>query len=162
MTTYGIGHTDVLNSCWYFVDAINNHPSMQIMYSDDHAKQYAIAESFLKVSSANIGCCAGVIDGMLIWIHKPSLRDCTKSVCSSGKVFCGQKKKFGLNCHAVCDVHGRILDLSIEYLDQPQIALHFKECLCFRNGRWYLSSEIVLIWRQCLFELTKCRCFRRL
>jgi hypothetical protein len=27
MTTYGIGHTDTINSCWYVVDAINRHPN---------------------------------------------------------------------------------------------------------------------------------------
>ena len=28
MTTYGIGHTDTMNSVWYVVDAINKHPPL--------------------------------------------------------------------------------------------------------------------------------------
>ena len=28
---------------------------------------------------------------------------------------CGRKNKFGLNCQAVCDVHGQILDILITY-----------------------------------------------
>jgi hypothetical protein len=68
------------------------------------------------VSSAGFGCCAGgAKDGILIWIHKTSPRDYLNNRCSPGKFFCGRKKKFGLNCQAVCDVQGRILDISIVY-----------------------------------------------
>ncbi len=40
MTAYGIGHTDTINSCcWYVVDAINGHPRFKIAYQDDHDMQ---------------------------------------------------------------------------------------------------------------------------
>ena len=31
MTTYGIGHTDTIESCWYVVDEVNNHPNFTIV-----------------------------------------------------------------------------------------------------------------------------------
>jgi hypothetical protein len=102
MTTYGIGHTETTNSCWYVVDAINRHPAFTIQYPSNHNQQQSIADGFLEVSAANFKCCAGAIDGILIWIHKPSKKDCIEAGCSSGKFFCGRKKKFGLNCQAVC------------------------------------------------------------
>ncbi len=121
MTTFVIGHTDAINSCWFVVDAIN------------HATQYSIAEGFRKVLSANFGCCAGAIDGVLIWIHKPSSKDCIKSGCSSGKFFCGRKKKFGLNCQAVCDVRGRIPDMSIVYPGSTSDCLAFEAMSLFQK-----------------------------
>ena len=105
MTTFGSSHTDTINSYWFVVDAINRHPSLAIAYPDNHDQQRAIAEGFAAVSAAGFKCCAGAIDGILFWwIHKPSPTDCERSGCSSGKFFCGRKKKFGLNCQAVCDV----------------------------------------------------------
>ena len=47
---------------------------------------------------------AGAIDGILIWMHKPSLKEADAAGVGQKKFFCGQKNKFGLNCQAVCDV----------------------------------------------------------
>jgi hypothetical protein len=69
MTTYGISHTDTINSFWFVVDAINKHPAFKIAYPTDHDKQRSIAAGFLEVSSAGFDCCTGAIDGILIWIH---------------------------------------------------------------------------------------------
>jgi hypothetical protein len=75
LTTFGIGHADTTNSCWYvLVDAINGHPSFNIEYPDKHGKQMSIARGFHEVSAAGFNSCAGAIDGVLIWIHKPSKR----------------------------------------------------------------------------------------
>ncbi len=45
--------------------------------------------------------------------------------------FCGRKGKFGLNCQAVSDVHGRILDLSIRLLGASL------ECIAFEGSDLY-------------------------
>ena len=126
MTTYGISHTDALDSCWYVVDAVNSDRRFDIVFPDDPDLQKRIAEGFRQVSTAYFGCCAGAIDGILIWIHKPSMRDCLDAGCSSGKIFCGRKKKFDLNCQAVCDVRGKILDLSILYPGSTSDILAFE------------------------------------
>jgi hypothetical protein len=102
----------MINSVWYVVDAINAYSEFQISYPADHTEQRAIAEGFRRKSAANFDCCAGAIDGILVWIHKPSQEECTKAGCSDGKFFCGRKHKFGLNCQAVCNSRGKLLDMS--------------------------------------------------
>jgi hypothetical protein len=74
MAAYVIGRCDTINSSWYVVDAINRHPRHDIAYPANHNKQRSIAEGFYDVSSAGFGCCAGVVDEILIWIHTPSQR----------------------------------------------------------------------------------------
>ncbi len=64
-------------------------------FPEDHDKEQSLAQGlFANVSTADFGCCAGAIDGILIWIHKPSLKDCKDAGCSQGKFFCGRKKVF--------------------------------------------------------------------
>jgi hypothetical protein len=61
------------------------------------------------------------------------MRDCLDAGCSSGKFFCGQKKKFGLNCQAVRDVRGKILDLSILYPGSTSDILAFEGSSLFQK-----------------------------
>ena len=133
MTTYGISHTETLNSYWYVVDAVNKHPRFTIEYPDDHDAQRVIAQGFHKVSRAGFKCCAGAIDGILIWIHKPSTKDCMDNGCNEGKFYCGRKKKYGLNCQAVCDAKGRILDISILYPGSTSDCLAFESMSLFQK-----------------------------
>jgi DDE superfamily endonuclease len=135
MTTYGISRTETINSIWYVVDAVNNHPELKITFPEDHVKQQAIAEGFVHVSSAGFKSCVGAIDGILIWIHKPADKDCINSGCNTGSFFCERKNKFGLNCQAVCDVKGRFLDLSIVY---PGCT---SDCLAFEGMTLYEKLE---------------------
>jgi hypothetical protein len=68
MTTYRIGHTDTINSCWYVVDAINRHPRFNIAHPDNHDKQQSIAKGFYKASRAGFRCCAEAIDGIATYM----------------------------------------------------------------------------------------------
>jgi hypothetical protein len=88
MTTYCIGYTGMMQSIWYVVDAIHAHSDFKILYPICREEQHAIAESFGKKSVACFPCCVGAIDGILVWIHKPTEVDCAKAGCSSGKNFC--------------------------------------------------------------------------
>ena len=133
MTTYGLSHTDTINSYWYAADAVNKHPRFAISYPDDHDKQRAIAAGFSEVSSAGFGCCSGAIDGILIRTHKPSAKDCINVGCSPGKFHCSRKKKHGLNCQAVCDVRGRFLDISILYPGSTSDCLAFEGMSLFHR-----------------------------
>jgi DDE superfamily endonuclease len=135
MMTYHIGHCDTISSIRYVIDAINAHPDFEIMYPASHDEQRAIAEGFRKKSGANFDCCAGAIDGILIWIHKPTEEDCEKAGCSSGKFFCGRKHKYGLNCQAVCDLRGRFLDISIVYPGSTS------DCLAFEGMSLFAKLE---------------------
>ena len=53
-------------------------------YPTRHEEQSEIAAGFQAVSEAGFACCAGAIDGILIWITKPSENDCKSVSCSSG------------------------------------------------------------------------------
>lgn len=135
MTSYCIGYTDMMQSVWCVVDAINAHPDFQMLYPADHEQQYAIAESIQKKSGAGFACCAGAIDGILVWIHKPSEADCAKAGCNAGKFYCGRKHKFGLNCQAVCDSQGKFLEMSIQY---PGLT---SDCLAFEGMSLFTRLE---------------------
>ena len=133
MMTYGIGHSDTIRSYWCVVDAINSHPKFKIEYPKNHDEQRQIASGFEKVSHAGFMCCAGAIDGILIRIYKPSKKDCMDIGCNDGKFMCSRKSKFGLNCQAVCDVRGRILDISIIYPGSTSDCLAFAGMLLFHQ-----------------------------
>jgi hypothetical protein len=100
MSTYQIGHTDFFKSVWSVVKAVNGFAGFPLAYPTSHEKQHEIAAGFQKVSAAGFNCCAGAIDGILIWITKPSGEQCEKVGCSEAKFFCARKHKFGMNCQA--------------------------------------------------------------
>ena len=55
--------------------------------------------------------------------------------CGRKKFFCGCKGKFGLNCQAVSDVRGRILDL---FIGLPSAS---SECIAFEGSDLYERFE---------------------
>ena len=79
--------------------------------------------------------CAGAIDGILIWINRPTLEESRKVGVDQQKFYCGRKHKFGLNCQAVCDVRGRFLDISITYGGASS------DLLAFENSKLYKLLE---------------------
>jgi DDE superfamily endonuclease len=113
---HGISHTEVFRSLWTVVDAVNACPDLAFEYPKDHSEQQKIADGFKSNSRGVFGCCAGAIDGILIWLEKPSEKHCALSECGSKKFFCGRKKKFGLNMQATCDHNKKFLDI---YLKHP-------------------------------------------
>lgn len=143
---YGIGHTDVFNSVWYVVDAINMHPDMSFSYPESHEEQRKIADGFRAVSAAGFDCCAGAVDGILIWTHRPTKDDCRFVKCDAMKFMCGRKNKYGLNCQAVSDARGKFLDMSIIFPGSTS------DCLAFEGSRLFQKLENGLLDRGlCLF-----------
>ncbi len=92
---------------------MNSLDEFIIEFPDLEEAQLKLASEFLSVTDVKFSNCAGAIDGILIWIFKPLEEDAAAAGCCRRKFFCGCKGKFGLNCQAVSDVHGRILDISI-------------------------------------------------
>ena len=111
---FGIGYTEVLSSVWIFVEAINECPQFNIAYPDSLEEERKIEAGFEVASTPGIPNCAGAIDGILIWMLKPSLKEVTHTSIDQKKYLCGQKYKLGLNCQAITDCQGRILDISIK------------------------------------------------
>ena len=115
MCMFGIAYSEVLSSAWIVVDAVNKCPQFHISYPETLEEQRKIAAGFEAVSTPGIRNCAGAIDGILIWIQKPSSKETKKAGVDHKKFLCGRKHKYGLNCQAVSDCRGRILDISIKY-----------------------------------------------
>jgi hypothetical protein len=113
--THGVSHTEVYNSVWRVVDAINKCKKLDIQFPSDHAKQREIAKGFARRSNANLKMCVGAINGIMIWIEQPTVKYCDVAGCGPRKFFCGRKKKFGLNMQATCDSNGRFLDVDIQH-----------------------------------------------
>ena len=126
---------DSHNSVWYVVQAVLKLEEFSLAYPSDHGTQRRIAREFQAKSDADFDCCAGCIDGILVWINRPTAVDCQRSGCDSGKFFCGRKGKFGLNCQAVSDCRGRILDVSILFPGSTS------DCLAFEGSSLYRKLE---------------------
>jgi len=114
MISHHMLHTEVYNSVWMVVDAVNATQSFDIEYPKSHRHQQRIARDFISCSKAGFSNCAGCIDGLLIWMEKPSEMDCKESGVDCGKFYCGRKGKFGLNMQGVCDARRRFIDISIQ------------------------------------------------
>jgi hypothetical protein len=135
MTTYQISYSVVMRSVWFVVHAINCHSDLAIQYPEDHTEQQKIADGFKDVSAAGFNCCAGAIDGILLWILKPSPADCESVGVGPAKFFCGRKHKFGMNCQAVCDARGQFLDISILFPGATS------DCVAFEGMTLYQALE---------------------
>ena len=120
---------------WAVVEAVNNLDVFNIEYPDSEEVQLELACKFQSVSEVNFSNCAGAIDGILIWILKPSEEDAANAGCGRKKFFCGRKGKFGLNCQADFIVRGRILDLSIGL---PSAS---SDCIVFEGSNLYEKLE---------------------
>ena len=108
----------------------NFESSIQLTMSK---QQRAIAESFRRKSAAIFECYAGAIDGILVWIHKPSADECAKAGCSETKFFCGRNHKLRLNCQAVCN--SNFLRYPLFILDLSPIAWRLMGCLFSRDWK---------------------------
>ena len=130
---FGISHKDVMKSVWSVVDAINKTADLAIVYPECHNIQTEIANGFKSKSTAGFGNCAGAIDGMLVWIQRPSSTDVKKMSVGPRKFYCGRKKKFGMNLQAVCDAQRRFLDVSCMYPGAMSDYLSFKTSSLFHK-----------------------------
>ena len=135
MVKYGVSHTSVFESVWIVVESVNSLSAFDISYPSCPEVQRNIASGFRDASRVKFDCCAGAIDGILIWMHKPSQKEADNAGVGQKKFLCGRKHKFGLNCQAVCNVRGRILDISITYGGSSS------DCLAFEASELYTRLE---------------------
>ena len=110
--SHGISHSEVFNSVWLVVDAVNTCEKLSFCFPVDHEAQRAIARGFKAKSTPKFHNCAGCIDGMLVWTEKPTEEFCALAKCQAKRFFCGRKHKFGLNFQGICDHRGRFLDIA--------------------------------------------------
>ena len=132
---FGISYVQVMTSVWIVVEAINTCPQFDVLYPDTLEEQRQIAAGFQAASTPGIRNCSGAIDGILIWMLKPTQREAQKAGVDQKKFLCGRKHKFGLNCQAVSDCRGRILDISIKYGGASS------DCLAFEASNLHSRLE---------------------
>jgi hypothetical protein len=84
---HGVSHSEVFDSLWKVVDAINQHPELAIKFPTSHHEQFELANQFRRKSTASFQHCMGPIDGLLISIHKPTKEDVKLTKCGEIKFF---------------------------------------------------------------------------
>jgi DDE superfamily endonuclease len=130
---HGVSHSEVFRSIWRVVDAVLDCEELAFEFPSDHAKQKAIAASFQQKSVPQFDCCVGAIDGMLLWLEKPSPRECEFAGVGAKKFFCGRKHKFGLNMQGTCDSECRFLDVCIKHPAATSDFLSFTTSSLYRK-----------------------------
>jgi len=143
---YGISAAEVRRGFWFVVEAVNKHPDFLIAFPTEENDQRRIAQGFKALSDAEFDCCAGAVDGLLLWIQRPTAAHSKKCRCDAGKFWCGRKHKYGLNLQGVCDHRGRFLDISIVF------PASCSDCLAFEGSSLFTSLENGLLAEGlCLF-----------
>jgi DDE superfamily endonuclease len=131
---HGVSHSEVFNSVWMVVDAVLHHtPALDIVVPKSDADQRQLAKDFHSVSTAGFDICVAAIDGILIWIPKPTDKECEKMQCGPKKFYCARKKKFGLNMQGTCDLKGRFLDVPIYHPGSTSDYLAFVTSPLYHN-----------------------------
>ena len=153
---HGVSHCQVFRSAWRIVDAVLATEALDISFPVDHREQRRIAAEFKACSKAGFDCCAGPIDGMLVWVECPSLECCEIAQCGRKKFFCARKNKFGVGFQGVCNAHSRFLDVSIghpattsNYLGFTTSSIYYKvqqkgflaNGLCLFGDSAYVNTE---------------------
>ena len=115
MLLHGIGKTDLYQSIWAVVHATNACTTLQFSFPTMSAQCESIASEFSHRSKAGFRNCIGCIDGMLVWMEKPSKKQCMEVGVDDGKFYCGRKGKFTLNLQAVCDARRRFTYISLQH-----------------------------------------------
>ena len=102
MLTHGVSCRSVFISVWGVINCVNNNPKLAFNFPT-FEQQKEIASGYQKMSGANFDNVIGAIDGILIWILKPTLTECLKAKCGEISFMCSRKDKYGLNMQAICD-----------------------------------------------------------
>jgi hypothetical protein len=85
---YGISHTDVMDSVWHVVEAVNNCSKFAIAYPLSVEEQEIVVAGFKEVSAVGFDICAGAFDGILIWMQKPTLKEAKRVGVGKKKILC--------------------------------------------------------------------------
>lgn len=151
MIVFKVSRVVILQSVWLVVEAIHKTKALDLIYPTTYEEQEAVAKEFRAASAVGFNNCAGCIDGILIWIHKPQKKDLDVVEFGGRKFFCGRKKKFGLNMQATCDARRRFLDVEIkhpgatsDYLAFVLSSLHEKMTSTNDNGEPFLRPGLSL------------------
>jgi hypothetical protein len=85
----------VYESIWAVVEAVNSFDEFSIKYPASEIDQLKIADKYDNVSKEKFNNCAGAIDGILIWILKPSEEDANEAGCGWREFFVVVRRNLG-------------------------------------------------------------------
>ena len=102
MLTYGVSFSAVFSSVYGVIDCINKCEELAFQFPSKE-EQLEISHGYKQKSGALFDRVIGAIDGILIWILKPTKDECEEAGCQEGSFKCSRKDKFGLNMQAICD-----------------------------------------------------------
>lgn len=134
-----VSYSEVLSSVWIVIEAINACPQFHIAYPESLEVQQRIEAEFEATSTPGIRNCAGAINGILIWMLKPSLEEAKKAGVDQWKFLYCRKHKFGLNCQAVLDFCGRIMDILMKCGDAST------NCLAFEASKLHIIAHCIIL-----------------
>ena len=99
-----------------------------------------------------------LLDGMLLWIEKPFLKEGEKVGVDSGKFYCDQKAKFGLNLQGVCDAHCRFTFISVQHPASASDYLSFVSSSLYQQLMEGSGLQIVIVSMETMPMSTKHIC----
>ena len=80
MLTHGVSYCSIFSSVWGVVDAVNSTEGLAF-YFPSHQQQVKIATGFQGKSGDMFSNVIGALDGILVWMIKPSFGWCRVSEC---------------------------------------------------------------------------------
>ena len=113
--SHAVGKMDFYQSIWSVVHAMNKCSFLDFQFPSTLAECQSISTEFSLRSKVGFTNCIGCIDGLLIWLEKPSKDQCNEVGVDSRKFLCRQKGKFGLNLQGICDARQRVTYISIQH-----------------------------------------------
>ena len=87
--SHAVGKTDFYQSIWAVVHATNKCSFLDLQFPSTLAECQSISKEFSSRSKVGFTNCIGCIDGLLIWLEKPSKDQCNEVGVDSGKFLCG-------------------------------------------------------------------------
>ena len=142
--SHAIQVTDFYLSVWAVVDATNRCSSLNFQFPTTESECQVISTEFSARSKAGFTNCIGCIDGLLIWLEKPS----KNNGVDTGKFYCGQKGKFGLNFQGICDARQQFTYISIQH---PTSALDYLSFVTSSLYGYLTNEETSLPSGYCLY-----------
>ena len=155
--SHSVGKTDFYRSIWAVVHATNQCSSLDFQFPSTLAECQSISNEFSLRSKAGFTNCIGCIDGLLIWLEKPSKDQCIEVGVDSGKFLCRRKGKFGLNLQGICDARRRFTYISIQHpASSIGIRLfgfhHFFVVWSSNKCGYYTTKRLLPLRRQCVCQ----------
>ena len=87
--SHSVGKTDFYQSIWAVVHATNECSSLDFQFPSTLAECQSISNEFSLRSKVGFTNCIGCINGLLIWLGKPSKDQCNEVGVDSRKFLCG-------------------------------------------------------------------------